>query len=375
MMFKALLLGQTRNFTSRLARSVAPARALLAPARALGAGLLAVSAIAGCATSGSFLHDAPYVAEISVSGRALRELPAPRKKVVIAVYKFADLTGQNKETGANQSLSRAVTQGGAPILVKSLQDAGERRWFTVLERSELNNLLKERQIVAEMRRVYRGEQQINAKALPPLLHAGIIIEGGIVGYDTNVHTGGIGARYLGIGGDTKYFKDVVTISLRAVSTKTGEVLASVTTRKEVASYALQGGMFSYIKLDELLEAEAGITHNEPKQIAVEAAIEKAVLGLIVEGAELGIWDFADRAAGADFIAQYRQEKYGDQAPITASYVPRPKTRNATSLSQTVPRKIARSTVTTKTKPIVRTQPTAPQNQTPPPQRSNEKPIG
>ena len=32
-----------------------------------------------------------------------------------------------------------------------------------------------------------------------MLFAGMLFEGGIVGYDTNVETGGNGARYLGIG--------------------------------------------------------------------------------------------------------------------------------------------------------------------------------
>ena len=33
----------------------------------------------------------------------------------------------------------------------------------------------------------------------PLLSAGMILEGGIIGYDTNIETGGNGARYPGIG--------------------------------------------------------------------------------------------------------------------------------------------------------------------------------
>ena len=35
--------------------------------------------------------------------------------------------------------------------------------------------------------------------LKPMLFAGLIIEGGIVGYDSNTQSGGAGARYFGLG--------------------------------------------------------------------------------------------------------------------------------------------------------------------------------
>jgi curli production assembly/transport component CsgG len=178
-----------------------------------------------------------------------------------------------------------------------------------------------------------------------LLHAGIIVEGGIIGYDTNIATGGVGARFLGIGGDAKYIHDVVTVTLRAVSTKTGEVLTSVTTRKAVASYALQGGAFRYVKLDELFEAEAGVTYNEPKQIAVQSAIERAVLGLIVEGAELGVWRFADPAAGLSYIKSYREHKYGADLTVAAQTPPRPMTLAPAETEQLVPKRPAPVQVT------------------------------
>ncbi|WP_439816940.1 CsgG/HfaB family protein [Zavarzinia sp. CC-PAN008] len=267
----------------------------------------------------------PAVAPLTAQNYALRALPAPEARIPVAVYDFPDLTGQFKERDNVQTLSRAVTQGGAPLLIKALQDAGERRWFTVLDRARLDDILKERQIVTEMRRLYLGEQRVAEGILPPLEHAGIIMQGGISGYDTNTMTGGIGARILGIGGDGKWQQDTVTVTLRVVSTKTGEVLASVTTHKVIASQALQAGAFRYVSIDKILEAEAGITQNEPRQIAVQQAIEKAVIAIVAEGAELGIWRFADPAAGAAVIAEYRQEKYGDDPPPTATSVPPPDT--------------------------------------------------
>ncbi|SMC93307.1 curli production assembly/transport component CsgG [Fulvimarina manganoxydans] len=290
--------------------------------------------LAGCITKNSAIDTPPVVAPVTSTSAELRNLPAPSEKVTVSVYDLEDLTGQFKESDRVQTLSKAVTQGGAAILIKSLQDTGERRWFTVLERKDLDNLLKERQILTEMRRLYRGEDRLDANVLPPLKHAGFIIEGAIIGYDTNVVTGGVGARFLAIGGDTKYLQDVVTVTLRVVSTKTGEVLTSVTSRKMVSSYALQGGAFRYLKLDELLEAETGVTYNEPKQLAVEAAVEKAVYSLVIEGAELGIWNFADREAGADLIAAYRGAKYENHLTAEALYPPAPASKPPHDLPDT-----------------------------------------
>ncbi|RFC66228.1 curlin [Fulvimarina endophytica] len=307
----------------------------------MGASLLLLS---GCVTS-SPLDALPVVDPVNQPNDELRRIPPPASKTVVAVYDLEDLTGQFKERENVQSLSRAVTQGGAPMLIKALQDAGERRWFTVLERKELENLLRERQIVTEMRRIYKNEVSIDANVLPPLMHAGIIIEGGIIGYDTNIMTGGIGARFLGIGGDTKYLQDVVTVTLRAVSTKTGEVLTSVTSRKAIASYALQGGAFRFVKIDELLEGEAGVTYNEPKQIAVQSAIEKAVEAMIVEGSELGLWRFADPHAGAAYIASYRQQKYGNRFTAAAAAPVQPKSSGPVEVAATVPSAPRQVTVT------------------------------
>lgn len=322
-----------------------------------------LTALSGCVTDHAAIDFAPVVAPVSVPNDSLRRLPPPKARTVVAVYDIEDLTGQFKERDNVQSLSRAVTQGGSAILIKALQDAGERRWFTVLERKELENLLRERQIVTEMRRLYNNENTVNASALPPLLHASMIIEGGIIGYDTNVTTGGAGARLLAIGGDAKYIQDVVTVTLRAVSTKTGEVLTSVTTRKAVASYALQGGTFRFVKLDELLEAEAGVSYNEPKQIAVQSAIEEAVSSLVIEGAELGLWSFADRQAGAAYVTHYRQSKYGRFLTPEAVQPPRPQTSDPARIAETVPtaprpvqvttRRLAPGPVTSTTAPAPR----------------------
>lgn len=240
----------------------------------------------------------------------LNQLPSPQRPVAIAVYGFSDQTGQFKPSDTGQTLSRAVTQGAGAILVKALQDAGTRNWFTVVERERLDNLLRERQIIGEMRKRYLGEQEIDPAALPALLFAGVLLEGGIVGYDTNTVTGGAGAAFLGIGARAEYRQDTVTVYLRAVSVRTGEVLANVTTSKTIASQAIGASAFKFVAFRELLEAETGITSNEPDQIALQQAIEKAVYGLVLEGVELDLWRFEDMAAAQPLIAAYKAERDG-----------------------------------------------------------------
>jgi curli production assembly/transport component CsgG len=285
-----------------------PARTALRSAAAI----VALAGLAGCTTGapGPDQYAEPEIVPVTSTQSLLRSIPGPASKVPVAVYGFEDRTGQFKPQENVQTLSRAVSQGGDAILIKALMDAGDGRWFTIVERSGLDNLLKERQIIQEMRLRYLGETRVNPNALPPLLFAGIILEGGIIGFDSNTITGGVGARFLGIGGDVEYRQNTVTVNLRAVSVKTGEVLANVTTAKTIASVGLSGGTFKFVSFDKLLEVEAGITNNEPGVMALRRTVEKAVHSLIIEGAQNGLWAFADQAAADRLISEYRAETSG-----------------------------------------------------------------
>ena len=273
--------------------------------------LLAFTAIVfltACATPG--LRPAVKLADadvnpVTVTEHTLKWLPAPPAAIPVAVYGISDQTGAFQPSATGQNLSRAVTQGPTPILIKALQDAGNRRWFSVIERQNLQNLLRERQIILDMRKRYLGEEELNREALPALKFAGVLIEGAITGFDTNRVTGGAGARYLGIGAFSEYREDAVSVYLRAVSVKTGEVLISISTEQRIASVAMQGNAFKFVSFQELLEVDAGITMNQPRHLAVRQAFEKAVYGMIVEGAELGLWSFADQQAGYAAINHYR----------------------------------------------------------------------
>lgn len=238
---------------------------------------------------------------------ALATLPPPARKLDVAVYDFPDLTGQHKSTSGENyaSLSRAVTQGGGDILIDVLREAGGGTWFEVVERKRLQPLLQERQIIQKTRQAFQGKK---APGLPALRFAGVLLEGGIVGYDSNETTGGLGARYLGIGGNVKYRRDIVTVALRAVSVQSGRVLASVTTTKTVYSVLVQGLAFKFVSVDELLEVDAGYTKNEPPQLAVREAIELAVYALVLEGVKEGLWGFADPQTGALLLERYEMSR-------------------------------------------------------------------
>jgi curli production assembly/transport component CsgG len=267
--------------------------------------------LAGCASLETVAEPpthAPTLQPATAVRRELLYMPPPPAPIAVAVYNYPDQTGQLRASDTVQSLSRAVSQGGTSILVKALQDAGNGNWFTVVERENLDNLLKERQIIREMRQRYLGEAETPANVLPSLLFAGVLLEGGIIGYDNNVETGGIGARYLAIGAAREYRRSTVTVHLRAVSVRTGEVLSSVVTSKTIASVALQSNVFKFVAYDELMEFEAGVTANEPSQIALQQAIEKAVYALILDGANNGLWEFADRTAGQVWLDRYAEEQ-------------------------------------------------------------------
>ena len=258
--------------------------------------------LAGCA-AGSISDPATQAATLvpdTKSGVVLDDLPAPTRKLDVAVYNFPDLTGQNKANDNFAEFSRATTQGGAAILIDVLTKAGNGEWFNVVERNELQSLLQERQVIQNTRTAIEGAK---APSLPALRFAGVILEGGIIGYDTNETTGGIGANYLGIGLSTQYRQDVVTVALRAVSVQTGRVLASVTTTKTIYSVVVDNSAFRFTAVDAILQAEVGFSRNAPATLAVREGIQLAVYALIFEGAKDGLWEFQDKQKGSAFMEE------------------------------------------------------------------------
>jgi len=176
-------------------------------------------------------------------------------------------------------------------VIDALQKVGNGTWFQVVERIGLDNLIKERQLIRSTREQYEEEK---SKRLKPLKFAGLILEGGVVGYDSNIATGGAGARYLGIGVQQQYRVDNVTVSMRIVSVSTGEVLLTVAVEKTILSVSYGSSVFKFLDLGtRSTETESGITENEPVNYAVRAAIEQAVVEIILQGQQKGLWKFKE----------------------------------------------------------------------------------
>lgn len=228
--------------------------------------------------------------------KELADLPPADSMPVVAVYAFQDKTGQRKSKDGIASFSTAVTQGAESFLIDSLKTAGKGKWFRVVERTNLDALIRERQIVRSAREDF-SKQEGNEDAptgIQPLLFAGILLDGGIIGYDTNIESGGRGARYLGIGSSISYRRDVVTVSLRGISTLTGEILLNVQTQKTILSTGGGYDVFRFVDMDtKLVEMEDGVAANEGVTKATRSAIELAVLELIYQGHDRGFWIIKD----------------------------------------------------------------------------------
>ena len=216
--------------------------------------------------------------------KAIQNVPQPSRYPVVAVYSFSDLTGQRKSVDGIASFSTAVTMAPEAYLIRALKQSG---FFKVVERSGLDHLTKERQLIRQTRQSFNDDDE-----QLPLLFAGLIIEGGIVDYNTNLLTGGMGARYLGIGNSKQYREDTVVVSLRLVSVSTGEILMEILTSKKILSVGVSNDFFRFVaEGTKLVEFESGNAMNESKSIAVQAAMETAVVQLITEGKEKGYWKY------------------------------------------------------------------------------------
>lgn len=266
--------------------------------------LMLVAALQGCHTREPMPAEqdktTPTLTPRASTYYDLLEMPRPKGRLVAVVYGFRDQTGQYKPTPAS-SFSTSVTQGAASMLMDAMQASG---WFVVLEREGLQNLLTERKIIRASQKKIGTAPNIQAE-LPPLQAANLMLEGGIVAYDTNVRSGGEGARYLGIGAAREYRVDQVSINLRAVDVRSGQVLANVMTSKTIYSISHTAGVFKFVEFKKLLEAEAGYTTNEPAQLCVLSAIEAAVGHLVAQGIERHMWQVAgDKSQPNETLDRY-----------------------------------------------------------------------
>ena len=222
--------------------------------------------------------------------KELANVKKPIVQPIVAVYPsaFTDQTGQRKSNSEFALFSTAVTQAPYTLLIRSLKHASNGEFFRVVERVGLDNLTKERQLIRSAREQFAKEGE--EKNVPPLLFAGVLLEGAVISYDSNLSTGGVGARYLGIGTSMQYREDNITVSLRMVSVATGEILIEVLSQKTIFSYGKSEDVFRFIEMGtELVEVELGNSRNESTTIALMKAIEGAVLELINIGYDRSFW--------------------------------------------------------------------------------------
>ena len=226
---------------------------------------------------------------LDLQSEELKNLPAAKVKPTVAIYpnSFRDLTGQRKSNSSFALFSTAITQAPEAFLIRALKHASNGNFFTVVERVGLDNLTKERQLIRSTRQEFKEDNKMK-----PLLFAGLIIEGGVISYEANNKSGGLGARYLGIGTSKQYREDSVTISLRLVSVSTGEVLIETLVSKSIISTNVSQDIFRFIETGtELVEVEGGIAKNESVSIALQKAVEKGILNIIYTGIERGYWEY------------------------------------------------------------------------------------
>ena len=241
----------------------------------------------------------------------LINLPTPSGKIPVSVYGFRDQTGQYKQQTGVSSFSTAVTQGATSILIQALKDS---KWFVPMEREGLQNLLTERKII---RSTLKNNNNNPQQDISPLKFSNILLEGGITGYDSNIQTGGLGIKYFGIGADTKYRVDQVTVHIRAIDTLTGEILSTLSATKSVLSREIHSGVFRFVSFKRLFEAESGLTTNEPAVLCVTGAIEKAVTGLIIEGILNNHWSTNNAAFNEhESVKSYLKQKKDRQLTFT-----------------------------------------------------------
>ena len=258
--------------------------------------------VSSCASTWNTTGGIPQYSDASIQKSLweikLENLNPPVKKPTVAVYKFTDQTGQKRQnSGGGTSFSSAVTQAPDVYLVRALKRAAKGEFFKVVDRTMLDSVTRERQLIRQTRQSYDGE---GAKQLPALTFAGMIVAGGIVGYDSSTETGGQGARYLGIGSSREYSIDTVTVSLRLISVATGEVLLDVISSNTIISTAYGGDVFRFIEQGtELVEIESGVTYNESVSIATQRAIETGVLELVETGKRQGFWTYKEARKGLE----------------------------------------------------------------------------
>ena len=98
------------------------------------------------------------------------------------------------------------------MVIDALKTVGGNKWFRVVERTGMGILFVRDRYKKCRQDFAKKEGQDKYQEWSTSLCRNYR-RGGIIGYDSNLYTGG---RTLGIGISRQYHKDVVTVSMRAV---------------------------------------------------------------------------------------------------------------------------------------------------------------
>ena len=124
---------------------------------------------------------------------------------------------------------------------------------------------------------------------------------------------------MGIGAHEQHRKDVVTVSLRFVSTLTSEILLSSTVSKTIYSTSVGSDMFKFVNqaLDPL-EFEIGFAKNELVSVATRAAIDLAIVDLIEKGERKKMWKFKPTPINKKTTPKKQENEKTKEKPVANS---------------------------------------------------------
>ncbi|PMH75364.1 hypothetical protein BCU63_05175, partial [Vibrio splendidus] len=166
------------------------------------------------------------------------------------------------------------------MLMHSLSGLNDGKLYKVIDRTFLAQMLDERQLASI---------SVSPKNLGVLKVPSIVFTGGVIAYDHNNKQVAGGFFFNDFSLSSEYSMDTVTVSLRAVSVKTGEILLSSISKKTIIS--ISAGINSYkIFDDNLMQLEMGGSYNEPISVATRLAIEQSILDITKQALELGWWN-------------------------------------------------------------------------------------
>lgn len=225
-----------------------------------------------------------------------------------ADYKNEDLaratvvsTAKQRIAELSRKIEDAKTRGDEGEVTK-LQ--AEQRKFAAdadVRINEMETKVREKQAFFEraqrelqtLKQVEPKQEAFQASLVPPSLPyvstANFILTGGIIDYSSNVDTGGAGIGLMNVRAYEEVRRDMVTLNLRLVDTKTSRIIATSTVTKSIYSKKAQLGGAGYVTLKTVLEGEAGISVNEPGVFALSRAIELALNDIIQTAQSKGVW--------------------------------------------------------------------------------------